>query len=303
MNATAPDIRGVIVPLTTPIDKNDKIDLKTLERHINYLIEAGVKTIIANAGTGDYNSLNESERKQIAETAVDIVDGRINVLVGTSACSTRTAIQWSKHAESIGAKGVMVSPPYYDVKSNIDIVSRHFANISDAISIPILIYNHDGTIQGLLNVEEVEKICKVANTPWIKLTTDNIHQIPELHSRLGKDFLCFEGVDQLIYSAGFIGAAGAISGLANAAPKLFLQLWDLIEKKDIEAAHALHLKLHPFLELACSMYNGASIFIAVIKEIQRLKGYEMGATFLPYGSLDDHQKTKVLEICNELQII
>ena len=157
MNATAPDIRGLIVPLTTPIDKNDKIDLKTLERHINYLIEAGVKTIIANAGTGDYNSLNESERKQIAETAVDIVDGRINVLVGTSACSTRTAIQWSKHAESIGAKGVMVSPPYYDVKSNIDIVSRHFANISDAISIPILIYNHDGTIQGLLNVEEVEK--------------------------------------------------------------------------------------------------------------------------------------------------
>ena len=173
MNATAPDIRGVIVPLTTPIDKNDKIDLKTLERHINYLIETGVKTIIANAGTGDYNSLNESERKQIAETAVDIVDGRINVLVGTSACSTRTAIQWSKHAESIGAKGVMVSPPYYDVKSNIDIVSRHFANISDAISIPILIYNHDGTIQGLLNVEEVEKICKIANTPWIKLTTDN----------------------------------------------------------------------------------------------------------------------------------
>ena len=63
------------------------------------------------------------------------------------------------------------------------------------------------------------------------------------------------------------------------------------------------MKLHPFLELSCSMYNGVSIFIAVIKEIQRLKGYEMGATFLPYGSLEDHQKTKVLEICKDLQII
>ena len=303
MNIKKTNIKGLIVPLTTPFDKDEKLDLKTLKRHINYLIETGVKTVISNSGTGDYNSLDESERKQIAEATVDIVAGRINVLIGGSSCSTRTAIKWSKHAESIGAKGVMISPPYYDVKSSIDIVSRHYASISEAISIPILIYNHDGTIQGLMLPEDVEKICKVANTPWMKLTTSNIHQIPELHRRLGDEFLCFEGIDQLIYSAGFIGAAGAISGVANAVPELFLELWDLIEKKDIKAAYALHLKLHPLNELACSMYNGASLFISTIKEIQRLKGYEMGATFLPYGSLEEQQKTQVLEICKELQIL
>ena len=157
------DLTGIVTPLATPFAKGgESIDTAAFRKLIDAVIGSGVKAIIANAATSQFSALDDKERELAAEIAVDQAAGRVPVLIGAGASSTRGAIQWARHAQSLGAAGVLIMPPFYG-PTPADISVRHFAAISDACPIPIMVYNAPYASHFMLLPEHIVQIVQKAN--------------------------------------------------------------------------------------------------------------------------------------------
>lgn len=295
-----PNIEGIVVPVLTPFTPGkDELDIPALKRLVDWLVGTGVSALIANAGTSEFYHLDDAERLQEAEIVVDCVAGRLPVLVGAGAVATRHSVRWAKHAESVGASGLLVMPPYYEAVSETAI-QHHYAAISDAVSIPIMLYNTPFASQVLLSPEQICRIVSQANIPWVKQTTRVIDHTPLILGLLGNRVSIFEGWDTLAFASMANGAVGWVAGPANAIPELAVELWRLVRvERNLESAWALHLKLLPLLSFV--QYEG--VYCSALKEICRLRGYPLGTVRSPWEELTDEQRSRVKQIVVDLNLV
>ncbi|MFQ5552708.1 MAG: dihydrodipicolinate synthase family protein, partial [Thermoplasmata archaeon] len=157
---------GVYTPLITFFDARGEVNMKAQIRHVTNLVKAGVDGVIPMASMGEFTAMDPKERAKVAETVVEEVSGRAQVVVGTGAPSTRQAAALSRDAEGAGADGVMVINPFY-IRPDEAGIRRHYEAIRKAVDIPVMAYNlpfftgvdipaelildlaRDGTIDGL----------------------------------------------------------------------------------------------------------------------------------------------------------
>lgn len=279
-------LEGIIVPLLTPFDANTgDVDDAALRRLIDKVIEAGVHGVIANAATGEFFHLLESERRHVAEVIVEHVAGRVPVLVGAGAVGTLEATNWAKHAAGLGADGLLIMPPFY-VPLPADAVIDHVSAVSDAVDLPIMFYSNPGASQVMLGVDDLERLVNRANVPWFKLSTGQIGQVPLLIERLGDRVGVFEGWDPLAFPSMATGAIGWTAGPSNALPELIVELWRLTRvEKNLEAAAALNQRLAPILDFMAK----PTTFCSSLKEICSRRGYPLGSVRSPYAELTPAQ--------------
>lgn len=294
-------LEGVIAPLLSPFTlESDELDVPTLRRHVDRLIDAGVHALIANAGTSEYFHLDEAERRVEAEVVVEQAAGRVPVLVGAGAMSTRASIAWAKHAESIGANGIMMTAPYYEPASVAAIV-RHFSVVSESTSLPIMLYNNPTVAGVLLDPSAVAEIVSRANVPWIKLTTGRIQDVPLILDRVGDRAVCLEGADDLAFASMAMGSVGWVGGPVNSIPELALRLWRLVRvDHDLVAAEQLNRQLQPLFSL---ILREAGVYCSGLKELCRLRGYPLGTVRAPFSELDRTQQARMVKIFEDLILV
>jgi 4-hydroxy-tetrahydrodipicolinate synthase len=280
-----PEITGIFTPLATPFTENgDGIDFAVYRKLIDAVIGAGVSAIIANAATSQFSALSEAERAEAATVAVEHAAGRVPVLIGAGAPSTRDAIRWTRHAQSLGADGVMIMPPYYG-PTPAEVSVRHYATISDACPLPIMVYNAPYASHIILLPEHIEQIVDRANVPWVKLTTGVIDHVTALRIRLGERITVLEGVDPLAFPSFCLGAQGWVAGPSNMIPEIAVEMWRRVQAGEIEAARRLQDRAYPLLD-AMRQKMG---YMAVINEVCRLRGLDLGPVRLPACELEpDH---------------
>lgn len=295
-----PRLEGIVVPLLTPFSsKSDELDVAALKRLVDRLIAAGVHGLIANAGTSEFYTLDDEERRREAEVVVERVAGRVPVLVGAGATGTKLSIIWAMHAKAIGADGLLIMAPYYAPKS-VDQIRRHFVAISDASGLPIMLYNQPAVTQVLLTPDDLVRFVDEANIPWLKLTTRRIEHVPAILDCLGDRVRVFEGVDNLAYPSMANGAVGWVAGPANAIPEFAIELWRLVRvERNLEAAYSLHRRLVPLLDFALD----EGVFNASLKEICRLRGLPLGAVRSPNPELAPSQRAQLRRIAEGLGLI
>jgi 4-hydroxy-tetrahydrodipicolinate synthase len=134
-------VEGVYSVIPTPFDARGEVDEASLRRVVDMAIAAGVNGVTALGVTGEVARLEDGERRRILEVVVEHVNGRIGVVAGTTADGTRTCINYSRHAKEIGATAVMVSPPRMP-KLNSEAVVRHYAALSEAVDIEIVVQDY-----------------------------------------------------------------------------------------------------------------------------------------------------------------
>ena len=293
-------LEGIIVPVLTPFTpETDEVDIPALKRLVDWIVGTGASALIANAGTGEFYHLSDAERYKVAEVVVEQVSGRVPVLVGAGAIATKDSIKWAKHAESIGACGVLVSAPYYEPPSKTAIL-RHFVAISEATSIPIMLYNTVFATQVLLTPDDIALFTSKANIPWVKLTTAVVEHIPMILDRVGDRVSLFEGMDTLAFPSLAMGVAGCVLGAANAIPEQLIELWHLLSiENNLIAARELYRRIAPLLDF---LSNGG-VYCSAIKEICRLRGYPMGTVRLPWEELNEEQRARVLKYAINLKLV
>jgi len=104
---------GVLPALITPFTKDGaQVDADALARNVERLIRGGVAGLVPGGSTGEFTTLTHDERRQLAETTIEVAAGRVPVVVGTGALSTSETVELSVHAERSGAAAVMIVPPF-----------------------------------------------------------------------------------------------------------------------------------------------------------------------------------------------
>jgi 4-hydroxy-tetrahydrodipicolinate synthase len=209
----AEPLRGILPIVYTPFDENGVVDLADLERLVDYLIGAGAHGLAAVGGASECHKLSREEREQLATATVRFAAGRVPVVVGTSAVNTPEAVTLSRHAESIGAVAVFLTPPLHG-PTNPDALIAHFGAVSRAVGIDIMVQDAQVSVPPALQVRLAEQFANVAYSKE-EAPLDSGHRISEL-KRLRPELSVLSGGSYLLDDLSR-GAQGAIPGSIGVA--------------------------------------------------------------------------------------
>jgi len=266
-------LEGVFAVLVTPMTAAEAVDYETLAAHIDYLIEeGGVHGIIPTGSTGEYYALTMEERKKIAEITFEAVRGRVPVVVGANATTTREVIEYSQHAEKWGAAGVMLAAPYYSLPTD-DELFEHYRAVNSAINIPIILYNYPARSGVDLRPGLIQRLAELDNVQYVKESTGDITRVSEIIRLCGDKITVFCGYDSEALENFLLGAKGWVAGASNFLPRVHVKLFDLAVKEgDFNTARKLYYKLLPIL----AVLEGRGKYIQFVKACCDLMGHPVG---------------------------
>ena len=235
-------IHGVLAAFVTPMNAQEEIDFKVLAEHADYLIRQGIHGLIPLGSTGEYYALSAQEREDVLRATLDAAAGRVPVLAGANAGSTRDVVAYARQAERLGCVGVMLAPPYYSLPTP-DELFEHFRAVNNAIGIPIMLYNYPGRTGVDMSPDFIERLAKLANVRYVKESTGEIARISTLIRRCGDRLGVFCGTDTVALESFLLGAVGWVGGVVNVLPKSHAQLYELaVRRRDFAAARTLYLQ-------------------------------------------------------------
>ncbi len=286
-------LQGICVPVCTPFTgTNQAFDEKKFLSHIDWMLENKVHIICVCGGTGEFAFLSKEERLHMTEIAAKKIDGQAKLLVQTSAVRTEEAIEYSKHAEGVGADALMILPPYFEGPSH-EGVFNHFERISAAIKTPIMLYNIPEASNYDITPEMYTRLAALPNVAYIKDSTGEFLRLEQLVA-VGAKVFC--GFDCLSPHALMAGAAGCFWGGANIMPKQSVQLYNLYKEGKIAEMFALWESM----KAANVFILSASRFVSAVKAGMRIIGRDMGDCRFPQEPLLDEE---VVELKKHLQFL
>lgn len=232
---------GIYTALITPF-KNGQIDEKAFQSFVEWQIAEGVHGVVPCGTTGESPTLSYEEHNRLISLCVEAAAGRVKVLAGTGSNSTQEAIMLTEHARKAGADGALIVAPYYN-KPTQEGLYQHYKAISDAVDMPIVLYNVPSRTVVDIKDETVERLAGLSNIVGIKDATGDLARVNTLRARAGKDFWQISGEDMTAVAFNAQGGVGCISVTSNVAPKLCTEVQNLTLKGDFAGALAVHEKL------------------------------------------------------------
>src|ERR687891_2694455 len=268
---------GVLPALITPFTEDGAaIDAQALGANVERLIGAGVGGLVPGGSTGEFTTLTNAERRRLVEATVEAAGGRVPVVAGTVALSTRETVELSVHAERAGAAAVMIVPPFYDALSWRELLA-HYTAVADAIEIPIMYYNLPSASGVKLTAAQLREL----PVTCLKDTGGDAVAATELIQTDGPTLL--NGWDTLTFAALAAGVRAVVWGTASILPEQCVQLHRLlIDEIDLPAARELWSRLWPL----CSFLESQS-YSAAVKAACALVGDTTGPVRAPLLPLDD----------------
>ncbi|MDN3564554.1 dihydrodipicolinate synthase family protein [Paeniroseomonas aquatica] len=300
----AEPFRGTYTVLITPFTADGAaVDLKALERLVEFQIAEGIQGLIPLGSTGEFLSVSREERTAITETVVRVARecagrtgaGRVPVLMGTGAEDTREVVALSKEAEALGADGVMIIPPYYSVPTE-DELFHHYKTVADAIGIPIMVYNNPATANVDLLPATLARLSTIPNCRYVKESTLEVTRVRDIVALCGDRMEVFAGV--LGYESAWLGAVGWVAVCSNVAPRLSTEMFAAAAfEADREKSLALYRRLAPLLP-----WVGGPRYVSGTKAAFRLMGMDMGAPRPPRLPLLERDVPALARVLQEMGV-
>ncbi|MEK1904778.1 MAG: 4-hydroxy-tetrahydrodipicolinate synthase, partial [Pseudomonas sp.] len=237
-------ISGSMVALVTPMDAQGGLDWDGLSKLVDFHLQEGTNAIVAVGTTGESATLDVHEHVEVIRRVVDQVNGRIPVIAGTGANSTREAVELTQNAHSVGADACLLVTPYYN-KPTQEGLYQHFRHIAEAVAIPQILYNVPGRTVCDMLPETVERLSKISNIIGIKEATGDLQRAQEILDRVSADFLVYSGDDATAVELMLMGGKGNISVTANFAPRAMAELCAAEMAGDAATARAINERLMP----------------------------------------------------------
>lgn len=235
-------LTGSLVAIATPMHDDGALDLDRFRRLIDFHIAEGTNGLVVVGTTGESPTVDYDEHCQLIRTAVEHTRGRIPIIAGTGANSTREAIELQKFAKAAGADMALSVVPYYN-KPSQEGLYRHFEAIAESTDLPTILYNVPGRTVADLQNDTVLRLSQVRNIVGIKDATGNLERGADLLRRLPKDFGVWSGDDGSGLALMLMGSHGVISVTANVAPRLMRQMCDAAFAGDLAGARAINDRL------------------------------------------------------------
>ena len=235
--------RGSIPALVTPF-RDEAFDEDAFRTFVEWQISEGSHGLVPCGTTGESATLDAEEHERVVRACVDQAAKRVTVIAGCGSNSTRVAIALMKAAERAGADAALVVAPYYN-RPNQDGIVAHFTALSQASSLPIVVYNVPSRTVTDVLPETLGRLSQIPTVVAIKDASGDLSRV-SAHRRLcGEDFVQLSGNDDMALGFLGMGGVGTISVTANVAPRLFAEFHDAFLGGDIDAAMVLQDRLFP----------------------------------------------------------
>lgn len=284
---------GVMPAVTTKFTKDDTLDLEMFSVNINAQVEAGVHAVILGGTLGEASTLTNDEKKVLVEHTVDLVKGKIPVVINIAEQTTKGAIKAAEQAEKQGATGLMMLPPMRYKATDYETVA-YFEAVAKSTSLPIMIYNNPVDYKIEVTLEMFDQLLKYDNIQAVKESTRDITNVTRIRNKFGNRLKVLCGVDTLAMESLIMGADGWVAGLVCAFPRETVAIYELVKAGRIEEATAIYRWFMPLLELDISPQLVQNIKLAEVAT-----GIGTENVRLPRLPLQGKERERVLSIIDE----
>ena len=294
---SAATLRGVIHVPVTPFTNENEIDLRTYGRVIEFLLRHDASSICINLHLAESLNLTLDERKRLAEAAVEVVSGRVPVIVHVSTPGTDQAIDLARHAKRVGADCVMAIAPYY-WKPSQDALYAHFSAILSATDLPFIAYSSPSIMDGIGidSTTLVKLLDRFPNFIGLKEASHNWEKYLEL-GRAARatrpDFALFVGTEWMIPSF-TLGGTACMSIFGGIAPLFVNSLFHATTRGNLTVALDLQYKFSELYQIAKVEYP------APTKAMWEIMGRPVGNPRLPNRPVSQERKREITAVLERL---
>lgn len=241
-------LTGIIPALVTPFDADGEIQEAPYREQIRFMLRKGVHGLCFGGSTGEGFALETEELVRLARITVEEVAGRVPVVAGIIANSTREVLKRGRALVGTGVDALQITPTFYVFTPDDETNFRYFESVARELAVPIVLYNV--IPWNLLGTDLVVRILEeIPNVVGIKQSQGNIHRAAELVLRAPRDKVILAAIDGLLYPCFAIGAHGTLAASPTAAPGPCVRLWDAVQAGDHATARAIHDRLLNFWSL------------------------------------------------------
>ena len=282
------DIHGAIVALVTPMTRTEELNEAGLRSLVRHVMGGGVHGLFVNGTTGEFYSFDMAQKRRSLEIVMEESGGKIPVIAGAAAITTRMAIAEVKMAESMGADAVTVLTPMF-VGPNQEELYLHYKEIAESTTLPLLAYNNPAKTAVSFTPDTVSRLSAIDNIIGVKDSSGDLNLAGEFIRRTPRDtFKVFMGRDNLILAALTYGAAGAVAATANVAPAIVAEICEAFEAGDMKRALDAQNRL---TQLRSGFALGT--FPGVVKEALNLMGIDAGPSARPLRGLSEEKRDQL----------
>ncbi|MBL0086388.1 MAG: 4-hydroxy-tetrahydrodipicolinate synthase [Ideonella sp.] len=237
-------IVGSIVALVTPMHENGNVDYDGLRALIDWHIAEGTDCIGVVGTTGESPTVSVEEHCEIIKVSVKHAAGRVPIMAGAGANSTREAIELTRFSKEVGADCSLQVVPYYN-KPSQEGIYLHFKAIAEAVDLPMVLYNVPGRTVADMQPETALRLAQVPGIVGIKEASGNIERAAQLIKHAPKGFSIYSGDDGTAVALMLLGGHGNVSVTANVAPRLMHEMCMAAVEGRLQRAREIHLQLLP----------------------------------------------------------
>ena len=289
--------RGLGIALITPFTENGAVDYDAMKRIVEYQLSNGADFLCILATTGETPCLTKQEKEDIKKYIIDLVAGRIPILMGCGGNNTSAVVDELQNGDFKGIDGILSVCPYYN-KPLQEGLYQHFKAISSATSLPIVLYNVPGRTGINLKAETTVRLARECeNIVAIKEASGSLEQVDEILKNKPEGFAVLSGDDSLTYPMIACGADGVISVIGNALPKEFSRMIRLEKNGEFEAAVKIH---HKFTDLYSLLFVDGNP--AGVKALLHEMGYIKNVLRLPLVPTRVATVQKMSQILKDLKL-
>ncbi|QOS99745.1 4-hydroxy-tetrahydrodipicolinate synthase [Brevibacterium sp. JNUCC-42] len=273
----------IATAMVTPFNGEGQIDWDRTEKLIDYLIATGSDALVVSGTTGESPTLSKQEKLDLFSFSVKKAKGRVKVIAGTGCNDTEASITFTKEAAKTGVDAIMLVAPYYS-RTSQEGLYQHFKVISEAVELPIMLYNVPGRTGVNMTAETTLRLAELPNVVCIKEASGNLTQMAQIIEHAPQGFELYSGDDGLTVPVLSIGGVGVVSVTSHVIGLEMKEMVDAFYNGDASRAAALHRKLVPIFEGAFKYPNPTPIKAALNR-----KGIEVGGVRLPLVDLTEEE--------------
>lgn len=269
---------GSGVAIVTPF-RGQEIDFDAFGSIIDYQIENKTDAIIVCGTTGEASTMPDAEHMDAIRFTVERAAGRVPVIAGTGSNDTRHCVELSTDAKKVGADGLLLVTPYYNKTTQRGLIA-HFKAVTDAVDLPIILYNIPGRTGMQIDIATLKELSKIDNVVAVKEASGNISYAAEVAAEC-PDLDIYSGNDDMIVPIMSLGGKGVISVLANILPKETHELCDAYLTGN--TTKACEMQLH-YLKLIKALFMEVNPIS--VKTAMNLMGMNVGNLRLPLSEME-----------------
>ncbi|MDD3077767.1 MAG: dihydrodipicolinate synthase family protein [Paludibacter sp.] len=292
---------GIIPPLVTPLKDNDHLDIDGLERLIEHVIEGGVHGIFILGTTGEAQSISMKLREEMIERTSEILKNRVPLLVGISDTSISDSAALAQKAYEAGAYAVVAAPPYYFATGQPEL-AEYYEELLKLLPLPLFLYNMPVHTKVSFEPKTIKRIAENKKVIGFKDSSANGTYLQAVMYTMKEnpDFMFFVGPEEMTAEMILLGADGGVNGGANLFPKLYVDLYNAAQSKDLEQVRTLQQKV---MQISTTIYSNGkygSSYLKGLKCALSVAGICDDFLAMPFSRFDEEHRAKIKEAMNNL---